>query len=195
MWNSLGIWYQKVTYWEKYCKMVATSLYNVQTNQISRASLVPDSSYIAKPAASWLDDFLVWISPEAFGCCRKFTNGSYCPPDDQVGASVVCFFSWIWSEFCSFLWFNIVFCATDVNSIFSCQLSNNISLDHWTGILFLQPPCCSSDEGPCGYGGVCKDCTTVIAYSLSMYLFSSIPSSLAFILFMGMRTYTETALL
>lgn len=52
--------------------------------QISRASLAPESSYIAKPAASWLDDFLVWLSPEAFGCCRKFTNGSYCPPDDQV---------------------------------------------------------------------------------------------------------------
>ncbi|KAH7849400.1 hypothetical protein Vadar_017340 [Vaccinium darrowii] len=52
-------------------------------NEISRASLIPESSYISKPAASWLDDFLVWISPEAFGCCRKFTNGSYCPPDDQ----------------------------------------------------------------------------------------------------------------
>ncbi|KAM7513994.1 hypothetical protein LguiA_003577 [Lonicera macranthoides] len=52
-------------------------------NEIARASLAPESSYIAKPAASWLDDFLVWISPEAFGCCRKFTNGSYCPPDDQ----------------------------------------------------------------------------------------------------------------
>ncbi|KAG8632227.1 NPC intracellular cholesterol transporter 1 isoform X1 [Manihot esculenta] len=52
-------------------------------NEIARASLTPESSYIAKPAASWLDDFLVWISPEAFGCCRKFTNGSYCPPDDQ----------------------------------------------------------------------------------------------------------------
>lgn len=52
--------------------------------QISRASLSPDTSYIAKPAASWLDDFLVWISPEAFGCCRKFTNATYCPPDDQV---------------------------------------------------------------------------------------------------------------
>ncbi|XP_031405004.1 NPC intracellular cholesterol transporter 1 isoform X2 [Punica granatum] len=52
-------------------------------NEISRASLEPKSSYIAKPAASWLDDFLVWISPEAFGCCRKFTNGTYCPPDDQ----------------------------------------------------------------------------------------------------------------
>ncbi|XP_057728449.1 uncharacterized protein LOC130944243 isoform X2 [Arachis stenosperma] len=52
-------------------------------NEISRAALVPETSYIAKPAASWLDDYLVWVSPEAFGCCRKFTNGSYCPPDDQ----------------------------------------------------------------------------------------------------------------
>ncbi|KAM1909294.1 hypothetical protein ACFX13_038070 [Malus domestica] len=52
-------------------------------NEIARASLNPESSYIAKPAASWLDDFLVWISPEAFGCCRKFTDGTYCPPDDQ----------------------------------------------------------------------------------------------------------------
>ncbi|GMH04666.1 hypothetical protein Nepgr_006506 [Nepenthes gracilis] len=74
-------------------------------NEIARASLTPDSSFIAKPAASWLDDFLVWVSPEAFGCCRKFTNGSYCPPNDQ-------------------------------------------------------PPCCSSDQGTCGIGGVCKDCTT-----------------------------------
>ncbi|XP_027903346.1 NPC intracellular cholesterol transporter 1 isoform X1 [Vigna unguiculata] len=52
-------------------------------NEIAKVALVPDTSYIAKPAASWLDDFLVWVSPEAFGCCRKFTNGSYCPPDDQ----------------------------------------------------------------------------------------------------------------
>ncbi|KAI5431464.1 hypothetical protein KIW84_035595 [Lathyrus oleraceus] len=56
---------------------------NSLENVISRASLVPKSSYIAKPAASWLDDFLVWISPEAFSCCRKFTNDSYCPPGDQ----------------------------------------------------------------------------------------------------------------
>ncbi|XP_042511025.1 NPC intracellular cholesterol transporter 1-like isoform X2 [Macadamia integrifolia] len=56
---------------------------NSLLNEIARASLVPESSYIAKPAASWLDDFLVWLSPEAFGCCRKYTNGTYCPPDDQ----------------------------------------------------------------------------------------------------------------
>ncbi|XP_047170298.1 LOW QUALITY PROTEIN: NPC intracellular cholesterol transporter 1 [Vigna umbellata] len=83
---------------------------NSLLNEISRASLVPKSSYIAKPAASWLDDFLVWMSPEAFSCCRKFTNGSYCPPDDQ-------------------------------------------------------PPCCLPDEGPCGLGGVCKDCTTCFRHS------------------------------
>ncbi|KAI5403666.1 hypothetical protein KIW84_051000 [Lathyrus oleraceus] len=77
---------------------------------ISKASSVPKSSYIAKPVASWLDDFLVWISPEAFSCCRKFTNDSYCPPDDQ-------------------------------------------------------PPCCFPDEGPCEFGGVCKDCTTCFRHS------------------------------
>ncbi|CAJ1973140.1 unnamed protein product [Sphenostylis stenocarpa] len=59
-------------------------------NEIAKAALAPDTSYIAKPAASWLDDFLVWVSPEAFGCCRKFTNGSYCPPDDQVRGNPPC---------------------------------------------------------------------------------------------------------
>ncbi|KAK3010810.1 hypothetical protein RJ639_011494, partial [Escallonia herrerae] len=83
---------------------------NSLLNEISRASSTPETSFIAKPAASWLDDFLVWISPEAFGCCRKFVNGSYCPPDDQ-------------------------------------------------------PPCCSPDEDSCGFGGVCKDCTTCFRHS------------------------------
>ncbi|KAF3434864.1 hypothetical protein FNV43_RR21951 [Rhamnella rubrinervis] len=83
---------------------------NSLLNEISRASLTPESSYIARPAASWLDDFLVWLSPEAFGCCRKFINGSYCPPDDQ-------------------------------------------------------PPCCEPDEGACGLGGVCQDCTTCFRHS------------------------------
>jgi len=60
--------------------------------QISRQSLSPETSYIAKPAASWLDDFLIWMSPEAFGCCRKFVNGNYCPPDDQV---IYYFLAWL----------------------------------------------------------------------------------------------------
>ncbi|XP_024537549.1 NPC intracellular cholesterol transporter 1 isoform X1 [Selaginella moellendorffii] len=52
-------------------------------NEVSRAALTPQTSFIARPAASWLDDFLVWLSPDAFGCCRTFPDGSYCPPDDQ----------------------------------------------------------------------------------------------------------------
>lgn len=58
--------------------------YSIVVVQISQASLMAKSSYIAKPAASWLDDFLIWLSPDAFSCCRKFVNESYCPPDDQV---------------------------------------------------------------------------------------------------------------
>ncbi|CAL5409382.1 unnamed protein product [Camellia sinensis] len=50
---------------------------NSLLSEISRASLMPESTHIAKPVASWLDDFLVWMSPEAFGCCRKFVDGSY----------------------------------------------------------------------------------------------------------------------
>ncbi|GAB2291644.1 NPC intracellular cholesterol transporter 1 [Dionaea muscipula] len=95
---------------------------NSLLNEISKASLMPESSYIAKPAASWLDDFLVWISPEAFGCCRKFVNDSYCPPDDQ-------------------------------------------------------PPCCSPDEGPCGFGGLCSDCTTCFRH---LDLDNDRPSTLQF---------------
>ncbi|KAG0593289.1 hypothetical protein KC19_1G318700 [Ceratodon purpureus] len=56
---------------------------NSLLSEISRAALSPETSFISRPAASWLDDFLVWLSPNAFGCCRKFPEGNYCPPDDQ----------------------------------------------------------------------------------------------------------------
>ncbi|KAL2936836.1 NPC intracellular cholesterol transporter 1-like protein 1b [Bienertia sinuspersici] len=126
---------------------------NSLLNEISRASLAPESSYIAKPAASWLDDFLVWLSPDAFGCCRKFVNGSYCPPDDQVEIGEVRNGAagkklgweraklkrfgvglWVWVEF-------------------------------MLGVGQFRPPCCLPEEGPCGFGGVCKDCTTCFRHS------------------------------
>ncbi|KAL4457923.1 hypothetical protein ABPG75_012788 [Micractinium tetrahymenae] len=52
-------------------------------NQISAASRAPWSSWLATPAASWLDDFLTWVSPEIPQCCRAFANGTRCPPPDQ----------------------------------------------------------------------------------------------------------------
>ncbi|CAL5434030.1 unnamed protein product [Camellia sinensis] len=52
---------------------------NSLLSEISGASLMLESAHIAKSAASWLDDFLVWMSPEAFGCCRKFVDAVIVP--------------------------------------------------------------------------------------------------------------------
>ena len=57
--------------------------------QVARAARTPSQTYIASPAASWLDDFLSWISPEIPRCCRAFlADDSYCPPPDQPPCSV-----------------------------------------------------------------------------------------------------------
>ena len=52
-------------------------------DQIEGASQQPGASHIAAPAASWLDDFLSWASPEIPQCCRAHPDGSRCPPPDQ----------------------------------------------------------------------------------------------------------------
>jgi hypothetical protein len=54
--------------------------------QVALAARAPQASYVAAPAASWLDDFLAWVSPEVPRCCRAFPagrGGGYCPPPDQ----------------------------------------------------------------------------------------------------------------
>ncbi len=51
--------------------------------QVIQQSRQPAVSYIATPAASWLDDFLSWISPAIPTCCREFPTGEHCPPPDQ----------------------------------------------------------------------------------------------------------------
>lgn len=51
--------------------------------QVALAARAPQVSYIAAPAASWLDDFLAWISPQIARCCRAFPDGGRCPPPDQ----------------------------------------------------------------------------------------------------------------
>ncbi|XP_071451302.1 NPC intracellular cholesterol transporter 1 isoform X2 [Hetaerina americana] len=48
------------------------------STQIYTASKRPESSYIARPASSWLDDYFDWSA--ASGCCKYFPgNGSFCP--------------------------------------------------------------------------------------------------------------------
>ncbi|KAK9823955.1 hypothetical protein WJX72_006638 [[Myrmecia] bisecta] len=52
-------------------------------NQVGNQARIPQQSYIAAPAASWLDDFLAWISPDLPQCCRTFPDARRCPPPDQ----------------------------------------------------------------------------------------------------------------
>ncbi|KAK7790449.1 hypothetical protein R5R35_009492 [Gryllus longicercus] len=47
------------------------------TAQIHSASKNAEESYIARPAASWLDDYFDWSAIS--DCCRKGVNGTFCP--------------------------------------------------------------------------------------------------------------------
>ncbi|KAK2584243.1 hypothetical protein KPH14_006655 [Odynerus spinipes] len=48
------------------------------STKIFVASKQPNSTYIAKPASSWLDDYMDWSQLK--GCCKYFTaNDSFCP--------------------------------------------------------------------------------------------------------------------
>ena len=44
-----------------------------------------NSSFIAEPSASWVDDFLRWLNPQNFQCCRvrKADPSVFCGPRDR----------------------------------------------------------------------------------------------------------------
>ena len=46
-------------------------------NRITAASLRPAETYVATPAASWIDDFTAWVSPELPSCCREYGSGAH----------------------------------------------------------------------------------------------------------------------
>ena len=71
------------------CEDLFRTLHMPSSLQVASAARTPSQTYIASPAASWLDDFLSWISPEIPRCCRAFPkDDSYCPPPDQPPCSV-----------------------------------------------------------------------------------------------------------
>lgn len=45
-------------------------------NRVEQATRRPHRSYISSVAASWLDDYLAWVSPDLPSCCRTFTGWS-----------------------------------------------------------------------------------------------------------------------
>ncbi|XP_058452330.1 NPC intracellular cholesterol transporter 1 isoform X2 [Malaya genurostris] len=55
----------------QYCNLDSLS------TQVYISSKRPEETYIARPAASWLDDYIDWSLAES--CCRQQANGSFCP--------------------------------------------------------------------------------------------------------------------
>ncbi|XP_064102738.1 NPC intracellular cholesterol transporter 1-like [Macrobrachium nipponense] len=63
----------------KVCGTVDCNIDSLAT-QIYTSSMIPNVTYIAQPASSWIDDYLDWslyggITP----CCRVQKDGSFCP--------------------------------------------------------------------------------------------------------------------
>ncbi|KAL2715871.1 NPC intracellular cholesterol transporter 1 isoform X2 [Vespula squamosa] len=59
------------------------------STQIFTASKQSNSTYIAKPASSWLDDYIDWS--QLTGCCKYFNaNNSFCPHTDMSSHCSTC---------------------------------------------------------------------------------------------------------
>nr|CAH7739264.1 unnamed protein product [Callosobruchus chinensis] len=53
------------------------------------ASKMPESSYIARPSSSWIDDYFDWTTTP--DCCKYYpANNSFCPHDDPDGECENC---------------------------------------------------------------------------------------------------------
>eukprot|EP00798_Chlamydomonas_sp_ICE-L_P025323 gene25324-10978_t len=57
---------------------------NSLLSQISAAARHSHTSYIAAPAASWLDDFLSWVNPSLPNCCREHVGSLPPSPGPSV---------------------------------------------------------------------------------------------------------------
>lgn len=65
------------------------SLSNVVEQERKRSEM----SYIAEPAASWIDDFFLWLNPSLGKCCRvrKSDSSQLCKPNDYPFQCKACF--------------------------------------------------------------------------------------------------------
>lgn len=59
------------------------------STQIYMASNIPERSYIARPASSWIDDYIDWSQLQ--GCCKVFNgNSSFCPHSKSDPPCKIC---------------------------------------------------------------------------------------------------------
>jgi Niemann-Pick C1 protein len=63
------------------------------SNTIEQERKRPEISYIAEPAASWIDDFMLWLNPSLDQCCRvkRSDPTELCGPYDSDAACRACF--------------------------------------------------------------------------------------------------------
>ncbi|CAH1984188.1 unnamed protein product [Acanthoscelides obtectus] len=61
---------------------------NSLVTQVFVASKMPESSYISRPSSSWIDDYFDWSASS--DCCKRYTNGSFCPHTDPDGDCEEC---------------------------------------------------------------------------------------------------------
>ncbi|CCX10094.1 sterol-sensing domain of SREBP cleavage-activation-domain-containing protein [Pyronema domesticum] len=63
------------------------------SNIIEQERKRPEISYISEPAASWIDDFFLWLNPSLDQCCRvkKSNSEELCGPYDPDVQCRVCF--------------------------------------------------------------------------------------------------------
>ncbi|ODM87820.1 Niemann-Pick C1 protein [Orchesella cincta] len=63
--------------WDVQSKIAASGSPSSLVSQIFSASKISNSSFIAKPASSWLDDYVDWAANE--DCCKITADGQFCP--------------------------------------------------------------------------------------------------------------------
>lgn len=75
------------------CGRFSTCRDDSLANRLELERKRPESSFIAEPAASWVDDFLRWLNPSNYQCCRvrKADPSVFCGPRDSSRLCKPCY--------------------------------------------------------------------------------------------------------
>ncbi|PPQ69386.1 hypothetical protein CVT24_001655 [Panaeolus cyanescens] len=75
------------------CGRFTTCANSSVANQLEMGRKMVDSSFIAEPSASWIDDYLQWLNPVNSDCCRVFIKDEtkFCGPRSRAASCKPCF--------------------------------------------------------------------------------------------------------
>jgi Niemann-Pick C1 protein len=83
---------------QQMCGRFTTCLELSVANSLEAERKRPDSSFLASPPASWVDDFMQWTNPTFESCCRvrKADPSVFCTPRDSDRLCKPCFADHEW---------------------------------------------------------------------------------------------------